>query len=156
MTIDAFGLVLMLWQTAGSVPPNCQVGSPIVRKIAAVAEGLIAADNARALERVRSFYADNAVLMPPNEDPLSSWPLIRPRYEALFEAFNPSIEVHIEETCVSGAQAFVRGHNGGRLQARDGGQSRVLNDEYLMVLRLDPDRQWRITHLMWHAAAPAR
>jgi ketosteroid isomerase-like protein len=79
---------------------------------------------------------------------------IRPRYVALFEQFDPAIEARVDEACVSGAVAFVRGHNGGRLSARGAGAGRALDDLYLMLLRRDAGGAWRISHLMWHRAGP--
>jgi ketosteroid isomerase-like protein len=120
--------------------------------VRAVAEGIIAADNARALERVLDFYAADAVLLPPNEPPVAGKDKIRPRYERLFAGFDPAIVGRLDEVCVSGATAFVRGRNGGRMTARGGGGDRLLDDSYLMLLRRD-GQAWRISHLAWHPAA---
>jgi ketosteroid isomerase-like protein len=80
---------------------------------------------------------------------------LRPRYQALFSGFAPAIEGHVEEVCVSGRVAWLRGHNGGRLVARGEGGDHNLDDVYLMLLRRDEKGAWRITHLMWHRASAA-
>jgi uncharacterized protein (TIGR02246 family) len=134
--------------------PDCAAGSPPVEQARAVATGIIEADNRSDLERVIAYYADDAVLLPPNEPPARGREAIRPRYAALFAAFAPAIESRIEEVCVSGPLAFVRGHNGGRMAARAGGGDRALDDVYLMLLRRGTDGEWRISHLMWHRASP--
>jgi uncharacterized protein (TIGR02246 family) len=131
----------------------CAADPAAAEQVRAVATGIVQADNERALERVLAYYADDAVLMPPGEPPVSGKTAIRPRYEALFAGFDPAIEARVEEVCVEGSLAYVRGRNGGRLRARDGGASRELNDVYLMLVRRDSDGAWRISHLIWHAGA---
>lgn len=126
----------------------CEVDSSGAR---AVAEGIVEADNARDIGRVLAYYTDDALLMPPNESPVTEHAEIQKRYEGLFENFVPDIEARIDEVCVEGSLAFVRGHNGGWLVSRVGGRSRELDDLYLMVLR-HGEGGWKIARLMWHPA----
>jgi len=135
-------------QAANACDPSAE------QDVRAVAEGIIAADNARDIERVLGYYAADAILMPPGEQPVTGREAIRPRYEGLFAEFNPAIEAHIEEICAGNDLAIVRGHNGGRLVPRAGGAARTLNDVYLMVLHRNAEGEWRISRLMWHAADP--
>jgi len=100
-----------------------------------------------------SYYAADAILMPLGEKAVAGRDAIRPRYEELFAAFDPQIEPRVDEACAVDGIAVVRGHNGGRLISRHGGDARELDDAYLMVLRLEPDGEWRISHLMWHRAS---
>jgi len=131
---------------------SCDPADASVRAARAVATGIVAADNARDLERVLGFYADNAILMPPGEETVSGREAIRPRYVVMFSVFDPRIEARVDEACAEGGMAFVRGHNGGSLVPRAGGGTRALDDDWLMQLRRDADGTWRITHLMWHPA----
>jgi uncharacterized protein (TIGR02246 family) len=118
--------------------------------VRAVATGIVEADNARDVERVLGYYADDAVLLPPNEPPVKGKAAIRPRYEALFAGFDPAIEGRLDEVAVTGPSAFVRGHNGGRMTERGSGEHRPLDDDYVMLLRKGADGAWRISHLIWH------
>lgn len=145
MDVLAIGLGL----AATAAPAHaCDADSSGAR---AVAEGIVEADNARDIGRVLGYYADDAVLMPPNEAPVAERADIRKRYDALFEDFAPDIEARIDEVCVEGNLAFVRGHTGGWLVSRIGGRSRELDDVYLMILRR-AEGGWRIARLMWHSA----
>ena len=99
-------------------------------------------------------YTADAILMPPGEAAVTGHEAIRLRYAALSAEFEPHIEARVDEACVGGRLAFVRGHNGGRLASRAGGAGRALNDDYLMLLRREAEA-WRISHLIWHKAAPA-
>jgi len=143
-------VVLLLAVPAPSAKQDCRADSAAVREIRSVADGIIAADNQRAIDRVLGFYSADAILMPPNEGPVQGRPAIKPRYETLFEQFDPAIEGHVDEACVSGSTGFVRGRNTGAMKGRAGQRERTLNDVYLMLLRREPDGMWRITHLMWH------
>jgi ketosteroid isomerase-like protein len=118
-----------------------------------VAEGIVAADNARAIDKVLSYYADDALLMPPNEPSVSGLAAIRPRYEGLFRDFNPAIESHVEEVCVAGEHGYVLGHNGGWLRSRRSAGDRALDDMYMMLLARNARGAWKITHLIWHRAS---
>jgi len=122
--------------------------------VRAVANGIIAADNARDIDRVMSFYADDAVLMPPNASPVTGHRAIRPRYETLFAAMSPAIVSTLDEVRVAGDWAFVRGKNTGVLRSRSGGETRALNDVFVMILQRQGDGQWKIARLIWHRASP--
>ena len=115
-----------------------------------VATGIVAADNAADIERVLGYYAPEAVLQPP-EEPEIKLPEIRPRYERLFATFRPKIELSITSVNVQGEIAILQGHNGGKLEAKDGGPAKKLDDDFVMVMRCDSGR-WRISHLMWQPA----
>jgi uncharacterized protein (TIGR02246 family) len=150
--------LLIIAALASSTPStgglSCDAAALPARDAAAVASGIVAADNARDLERVLSYYAADAMLLPPGEPPVQGGDAIRSRYEALFGAFDPRIEARVEEACAAEGFAYVRGRNGGTLAPRAGGAPRRLDDVYLMLLRREPDGGWKITRLMWHAASP--
>lgn len=143
-------LVLVFPWLVAAVPAfACDGDSAGVR---AVAEGVITADNGHDIGRVLGYYADDAVLMPPNEAPVTDRAAIRRRYEDLFQNFAPQVDGRIDEICADGDLAFVRGHNGGWLVSRVGRRSRELDDFYLMVLQRVPRGEWKISRLMWHPA----
>ena len=144
-------MILLLSLALLQPPADCRADAPAVKAVRAVADGIVAADNARDLARVMDSYASDAWLLPPNDAPVRGHTAIRPRYESLFSGFTPAIEGRIDEICVSGSIAYVRGHNGGRMISRTGAAPRMLDDVYMMTLRLEPDGRWRISHLMWHA-----
>lgn len=131
---------------------ECRADAVEVKAVRAVADGIIAADNARDLTRVMDSYAVDAWLLPPNAEPVRGHAAIRPRYESLFATFTPAIDGRIDEACVTGSTAYVRGHNGGRMVSRSSQAGRDLDDVYVMLLKVDTDGKWRISHLMWHSA----
>src|SRR5262245_58445729 len=64
---------------------------PDEAQVRAVAEAIIAADNARDLERVLGLYTEDAVLFPPNDAAIKGKLAIRPRYEKLFREMQPEL-----------------------------------------------------------------
>jgi ketosteroid isomerase-like protein len=140
---------------APSTDLECRANMIGVREIRSVASGIVAADNRRDLKQVLAYYAADAILLPPGEAAVVGRDRIRPRYEALFASFTPEIELRIDEACVGAALGFVRGHNGGRLVSRASGETRLLDDAFLMVLRLESAGEWRISHLIWHRQGQA-
>jgi uncharacterized protein (TIGR02246 family) len=147
--------VLLAPPAPGPPALPCAADAPGVGDVRAVAAGIVEADNRRDVERVVGYYAGDAVLMPPNETPVAGREKIRPRYEVLFAAFTPEIELQIQEACAGGGIGFVRGRNGGRLVPRGAGEGRALDDAFVMLLRLEADGVWRISHLIWHRQSPA-
>jgi uncharacterized protein (TIGR02246 family) len=120
--------------------------------IVAVARGIIAADNAKDLTRVLTYYADRALLLPPNEEPVAGRTAIRPRYERLFSQFDPAIEGTIDEVVVAREWGYIRGRNRGVLRPIGGGPNRLVNDIHIMVLSRQAYGPWCISRLIWHAA----
>lgn len=125
--------------------------SMLVRQIA---EGIIAADNGSDIASVVGYYGDSAVLLPPNEPPITGFRAIRSHYEQLFGDFRPAIEGRIDSIVVRDSTARVWGHNGGWLRAMAAGLSdRALADDYLMSLAYRRG-VWQISRLEWHPAPP--
>jgi uncharacterized protein (TIGR02246 family) len=117
--------------------------------VSAVVREIIAADNARSIERVMRAYSDSAWLLPPGEAAVTTRGEIRARYEALFRDYQPKIESRIDEIRVAGALAWVVGQNSGTLTPIGALPARALNDSFLMVVAKDRSGAWRIHRLMW-------
>ena len=145
MRLPWFGVLFFALGCAGA-PPADDAGA--VR--AAVAR-LIAADNARDLETVMSCYAEDAILLPPNDAPAAGHAAIRPRYATLFEQFQPEITCVSEETLVGSDFAIDRGITQGRLLPRAGGEPRSIDDKYAMILRREASGRWLVQRLIWNS-----
>jgi uncharacterized protein (TIGR02246 family) len=147
----------LLAQVTRAEDPAFQCGADAsgVRAIRAVATGIVDADNRRDAKKVLAYYTSDAIQMPPNEAPVVGRDRILPRYEALFANFTPEIELQIDEACVGAGLGFVRGRNGGRLVPRTPGEVRVLDDAFVMLLRLEAGGVWRVSHLIWHRQSEA-
>lgn len=133
----------------GAVVQSCDVGRSDSVAVRRVAEGIVEADNARDLEKVLDYYAEDAVLHPPNDSDVVGRAAIRPRYESLFGDYDPEIVVELRAVSICGDLAVVTGRNGGFLRGREGRADRELSDAFVMVLKKD-DGLWLIRRLIWH------
>jgi uncharacterized protein (TIGR02246 family) len=123
--------------------------------IRAVTSGIIAADNKGDAAAVIQFYADDAVLLPPNGPRVAGKGAIRARYEEGFRHFRFAISSSSEETHVFGDWAFDRGTTAGKTIPKTDESSRQIHDKYVMILHREPGGAWKIARLMWNAAEPA-
>jgi len=132
--------------------PAAQSAAADQETVRAVVAGIISADNERNLESVMSFYEDDAVLLPPGESPVYGKRYIRPRYQSLFESSRLKMFPTSEETIVSGDWAFDQGYIQGNVvtQEKDAETTRVVDDQYLMILHKQSAGSWKIAKLMWH------
>lgn len=143
-------LVLVLSVPSTLLGQGCAHSAADTAAVRAVAVGIIAADNARDLARVLGYYAPDAELYPPGEPVVRGRPAIRPRYEALFSAYDPAIESDLAAIALCGSLAVLSGRNTGVLRSRGGGQTRELSDVFVMVLERRASG-WSIVRLIWHS-----
>ncbi len=123
--------------------------------IRAVTAGIIAADNKGDAVAVMQFYADDAILLPPNGAPVTGKDAIRTRYEEGFRHFRFAIFSSSEETHVFGDWAFDRGTTEGKAIPKADEPSRQIHDKYVVILHREPGGAWKIARLMWNAFEPA-
>jgi uncharacterized protein (TIGR02246 family) len=123
-------------------------------EIAAVVEGLIAADNAGDLDRIASLYAEDAVLLPPDRPAVRGRAAIREGYRQGFEEFALQLALESEQRGAGEDFAFDRGTTRGRYVWRDGRAPTPFTDTYLMILRREAG-EWRVAILMWNHAGGA-
>lgn len=114
-----------------------------------VVKGIIEADNLGDLERIMTYYAENAVLIPPSGATIEGKAAIRAHYGKLFGGQPFAIDNEITETVVSDGLAVTRGINSVESTSAEGVVSRGTS-RYLMTLtRVNPSTRWQIAHLMW-------
>lgn len=140
-----------------TAPPAVQRDDVEVRR---VVDGIIAAGNTGDLEAILSFYAEDAILLPPNGDPIRGLEAIRQHYEELFQTSVLYIRALSLETQVSSDWAFDRGTVDGQILPREDehgkikGEPKIVNDKYVMTLRREGENGWRITRLIWNSTDP--
>ena len=114
---------------------------------------IVAGDNAGNLDAVLSCYADDAILLPPNNAPVMGKSAIHSRYEDGFRHFRFDIAFTSDEAQVFGDWAFVRGTIQGRTVPKGNEPPRQINDKYIMVLRRQ-NSGWKIARLIWNSSDP--
>ena len=141
------GLALLVYFASSGLPKPR--GSADEKEIQKLLERLMAADNASDVDNIMSFYADDAITMPPNDNIVIGKAAIAARYKAGFAKFKMEVSLSSDELEICGDWAFNRGKTNGRLIWHDGSNPTPLNDKYLMILRRQVDKSWKIARLMW-------
>lgn len=139
-------------QSSGAGQADLSVDLAAIR---IVTSGIIAADNTGDAAAVIRFYADDAILLPPNSAPVVGKDAIRARYEEGFRHFRFAISSSSEETHIFGDWAFDRGTTAGKTIPKTDESSRQIHDKYVMILHREPSGTWKIARLIWNAVEPA-
>lgn len=113
------------------------------------------AQDAGDVEGCLSFWADDCVLMPPNEPAVVGKDAGRSWYRSAFDQFKIDFTVAFDEIEVVGDWSFARGSYKGALIPKAGGESIQDNGKYLEIHRRQPDGSWKFACHMWSSDNPA-
>jgi len=113
-----------------------------------VLASLESADNNGDLQTVLSLYADDAILLPPNEARVSGKSAIRKRYEGLFARTRMAARFEVDEERGAGAYGYIRGRMIGQRTASDG-TVEDLTGKFVMLFRKGATG-WQIASLIWN------
>src|SRR5262245_51766179 len=107
------------------------------------------------LNLIVDMFAEDAVLMPPNDTTLYGKDEIRSWWEDYFSFFRvTSILQTDREITVVGDQAFERESFSATIIPKESG-ARILDDiRSLSVWRREPDGSWKISHQIWNSTKP--
>lgn len=117
-----------------------------------------AAAQAKDLEKTVSYYAENAVVMPPNSPALTTREAIRSAWKEMIEAPDAALtwKATKVEVAKSGDLAYVTGTYEDTRKDADG---KTVSDhgKYLEVMKKQADGAWKCVADMWNSdlAAPA-
>ena len=102
-----------------------------------------------------SMYADDAILMPPNDTTVFGKEEIQSWWEEYFQFFRITSSVETErEVTVAGNQVFDRSSVSVTIVPKKHG-ARIVDDiRSLTVWRQEPDDSWKITHQIWNSTKP--
>jgi ketosteroid isomerase-like protein len=107
------------------------------------------------LEKVVSMFADNAVLMPPNDTSVYGIEEIRGWWEEYFSYFRITTSVETERDLqVVGDRAYIRSSFSVTIVPKQQG-ARILDDiRSVTIWGKQPDGKWKITHQIWNSTKP--
>jgi uncharacterized protein (TIGR02246 family) len=117
--------------------------------VRAVVAGILDADNHADLERVLSYYREDAVLMPPGKEEIRGIESIRSNYENIFETSMLDLSPEEEELVVENQLAVFKGRTKGKVILKSDSATRLVNDKFVMILK-QQDGTWRISTLIWN------
>jgi uncharacterized protein (TIGR02246 family) len=104
--------------------------------------------------KLAEFYADDAMLMPPDEPIVSGKQAIASRYQQDIDKFTAELTTAPEEIEVSGNLAFVRGTFTIRLTPKAGGGRIEATFKAISILRKGADGSWKLYCDIWNSDAP--
>ena len=111
---------------------------------------IIEADNNGNLERVLSFYSENAILMPSGRQPLVEIKAIRENYEAIFSRSQLFLSTEAVETLIADGFAVNVGYTRGQIVSKIDSSITDVDDKYVMILKKDSRDTWQIDRLIWN------
>ena len=124
---------------------------PDVEAIMLWFEQYTAAVNSGDLEVWASFIADDAVVMPPDELPISGMDQLRPLYETVFGTYAFDFNARVEEIIVAGDLAVLRAFFEETVTPKREGDASEFSGSWLVVLRQQSDGSWKMWRNMWGA-----
>ena len=104
---------------------------------------------------IMGMFAEDAILLPPNDTTLFGKDEIRSWWEDYFSFFRITSVVQTErDMMVAGNQAFERESFSATIVPKQHG-ARILDDiRSLIVWRREPDGSWKISHQIWNSTKP--
>jgi len=107
------------------------------------------------LDMITGMFADDAILMPPNDTTVFGKDEIRSWWEDYFEFFRITSSVETErEVTVAGDQAYDRASVSVTIIPKERGPTIRDDIRSLTVWRHEPDGTWKISHQIWNSTKP--
>lgn len=147
-------LLLGIACQSSTVESRATTTGPDVEAITAWFEQYTAAVNSGDLEAWAGFIADDAVVMPPDELPISGMDQLRPLYQTVFATYAFDFNARVDEVVVAGDLAVLRAFFEETVTPRGEGEPSRFSGSWLVVLRKRPDGSWKLWRNMWGAIAP--
>ena len=108
-----------------------------------------AAYAAEDIDKLVSFFAEDAVRVPANEPALMGKDAIRAWFQRQLDEFVVEGESTLVDIRVSGDQAYFRGTWVGVNTPKAGGEPRALNGNFVSVLERHADGSWKTIFNSW-------
>jgi uncharacterized protein (TIGR02246 family) len=124
--------------------------------IAKIIEAYVAGMKARDAAKIAELYAEDAVEMPPFQQPVKGRKAIRGYYEQQFKGEQmefADLRLQRVESRMSGDLAFDTGTYAQKVTPK-GGQPTDDTGNYLVILRRAADGQWRVAYAIYNSHVP--
>lgn len=99
--------VLVVLVAGCSAPAGKEFGKPDQDAIRKLVQDFVAAYNAKDLQKVGTFFAPNAVLMPPNRSTLRGIDLVKTYYDERFKAGATNLQIEPQDLTGHGPMAYT-------------------------------------------------
>jgi uncharacterized protein (TIGR02246 family) len=139
---------------------GCQQGEEVAEETAVDVEADItalkkieeewaAANTSGDIDKLVSFFTDNAVNIPPNEPALIGKEAIRDWFQQYFDQFTMEEDGTVVDVQVSGDLAFTRGTFTSIQTPKTVGESLKSNGSWVTIYRKQSDGTWRCICNIW-------
>ncbi len=112
------------------------------------------AEIAGDIEAWLSSFAEDVMVMPPNEPALTNKLAIRQSATPLFEQFDLHEETDDREVKVAGDWGYIRAHWIWTLTPKEGGKSVKDTGNSIWIVRRQPDGSWKIARGIYNSENP--
>jgi uncharacterized protein (TIGR02246 family) len=139
---------------AGSPAPAAS--SPAVKEIDRTREEYAASWTAGDAARISGLYTDDAIVMYPDQPPISGRAAISEYFKGFFTDFEAlDFQLASSEIVVAGDFAYDRGTYRWKAKPKKGGAPLDDDGKYLVILRRESDGRWRVARDMVNSDRPA-
>ena len=120
------------------------------KAIAAATARFQAAENAGSVDEFRSYFANDLVMMGPNEPPVIGADSVAALMRVFHDAFTVQVEYKSQEIVVFGDWGFDRGTEHYTVTPKAGGNPIQKSGNYLYVYRRQVDGSWKQSRVIWN------
>ena len=119
-----------------------------------VRDAYVAAENSGDAAGAAALFADNGMLMPPNEPAVSGRAAIEAHLQKEYSMVAIELSLTPLETKVAGDIAYDVGSNTAQMMPKAGGDSMEQAGKHVVTLARQADGSWKITNLIYNGDAP--
>ena len=151
--INKFALAAGLLLIGLSGSAQAQTGEKTaIRSLLSSYEAALNASNTAA---VMPLYADDAVFMPPNNQPAVGTAAVRQAYDAVFKAIKLNLKFTVAEVVqVAPDWAFARTNSAGTLTVNAAGAQSAEANQELFIFKRGADGSWKIARYSFSTTNP--
>lgn len=129
------------------MPPDKLKDEAAVRKWV---DSQFASMGAGDFDKFTSLMADDIILLPPNMNTIYGLDAMKELVQPWFETLNMTHEVSEPEIVTDQNIAYVRVEYRDSYSPKEGGETTVMDNKALWILRRQPDNSWKMTRCMWN------
>jgi len=122
--------------------------------IAAATAQFQAAENAGDVDQFRNYFADDLVMMGPNEPAVAGADSVAALMRMFHDAFAVQVEYTSEEMVVFGEWGFDRGTERLTVTPKTGGAPIRATGKYLYLYHRQEDGSWKQSRVIWNSSDP--
>jgi ketosteroid isomerase-like protein len=144
------GVLLPVFLTAACISANKPDSAADRKAIAAEAARFQAAENAGSVDKFRSFFVDDLVMMGPNKPPVIGGDSVAALMRVFHNAYTVQVEYTSQEIVVFGDWAFDRGTELYTVTPKAGGAPIRKSGNYLYLYQRQKDGSWKQSRVIWN------